>query len=105
MRAYRVIFRNATLVLALASLLSAVEAGAAGFYNLPSNGRQCLGYGVGPGYHADLLLGPSYKSRTASGRIRRVRAPFHPSQAPPVMADFGAMSTWRGPQSNASSGW
>ena len=35
-------------------LFTAAHTQAAGYYNMPSSLRQCLGYGFGPGYHAPL---------------------------------------------------
>jgi len=49
----------ATGSLAASLALIAVPAGAIGYYNLPGNVCQWLGYGNGAGYHSCLVLGPT----------------------------------------------
>jgi hypothetical protein len=52
-------FSFLVLALGLACFaLSAKEAMAIGYWNLPGNFCQCFGYGWGPGYHASMVLGP-----------------------------------------------
>jgi hypothetical protein len=41
-----------------ALIVSGKEVWAVGYWNLPGTVYQCLGYGVGPGYHAPMVLGP-----------------------------------------------
>lgn len=49
---------------------------AAGWWNMPTSLRQCLGYGFGPGYHAPMLMTPPCNSNVAAqGVIYRVHAP------------------------------
>ncbi len=50
----------------------------AGYFNMPTNLRQCLGVGYGPGYHAPMLLGPAMKAGTEAKRLRRTPAAFAP---------------------------
>lgn len=64
-------------------------ASAAGYYNMPTSLRQCLGMGFGPGYHAPLLLGPSLKAGTATKPVTRLPMPL----APPATAGFTATPT------------
>ncbi|QDT68610.1 hypothetical protein MalM25_15330 [Planctomycetes bacterium MalM25] len=64
----------------------------AGYYNMPTNLRQCLGYGYGPGYHAPMLLGPMMKSGIEAQRLRRTPSAF----APPPRAWAHGPTAWRG---------
>lgn len=83
-------------IAALVIVATATAAQATGYYNVPANARQWFGYGAGPGYHANLLLGPAIKAPTAARRVQRLRAPLSASQAPPSLHGFGpAMSVVR----------
>jgi hypothetical protein len=71
------------LVRVLAALLAwaagATSAGAAGYWNVPSSFCQCMGYGLGAGYHAPLVLGPvSYDGWLATNLHRLPYAPAPP---------------------------
>ena len=55
------------------ALIGAPPANGAGLWNMPTNLRQCLGYGHGPGYHAPMVMGPRITSETASKSVKRVR--------------------------------
>ncbi|QDU87812.1 hypothetical protein Pla175_11790 [Pirellulimonas nuda] len=65
----------------LGILLCAASAYGSGFYNMPSQGQQCLGMGFGPGYHAPMLLVRPWKPTSVGQGITWVRAPLRP-QAP-----------------------
>lgn len=64
------------LVALVGLLLAASSVEGAGFYNMPSSLRQCVGYGVGPGYHAPLCLGPAEQAGIASKPLIRTRAGY-----------------------------
>ena len=84
---------------ALASCL-APNASGAGYFNMPTNLRQCLGYGYGPGYHAPMLLGPMMKAGIEAKRLHRVPTAF----APPPRGWANGPSTWNGGCSGAECG-
>ncbi len=71
-------FRSATGWLCLA-LCGAPPALGSGFYNMPTDARQCLGVGFGPGYHAPMVLVRPWKAKTASQGITWVHAPLRPA--------------------------
>jgi hypothetical protein len=91
-------------VLAVASgLVGVSDALANGRFNMPTSVAQCLGLGFGPGYHAPMVLGPSWKSWSAQQPLRRVPAPL----APPAEAEFCGASSWEaytGPAGSPSFG-
>lgn len=61
----------------IAGLLSlAVDASAAGRWNMPSRTIQFAGVGYGAGYHAPMLLGPAYHARVANPGVQRLSAPL-----------------------------
>jgi hypothetical protein len=60
----------------LAAAFSAVPVYAFGYWNVPSNFCQCAGYGLGAGYHACYVLGPStLHDCFAHGEVRVPCAP------------------------------
>jgi len=79
----------ATIALCSGLALTPATQGA-GLWNMPTNLRQCFGYGHGPGYHAPMIMGPRITSNVASKSVRRVRhapKPHHYDQG------FGASMT------------
>lgn len=81
----------AALVIAAAA---APAAQAAGPWNMPTNLRQCLGFGVGPGYHAPMILSNPLRSTTAAKGVVYVRHP--PSAAHCANGFCGSMSSLGG---------
>lgn len=69
-----------TLPVALMTVLAWGYSGtvqATGWYHMPSNLMQTMGWGFGPGYHAPLVLGPHGMAPTRQQeRIRMQCAPF-----------------------------
>jgi hypothetical protein len=68
------------VVAVLICLATAAPAGAVGYWNMPTSFSQWWGYGVGPGYHAPMVLGPV----TARGLVRpymEIRLPCAPHPA------------------------
>ena len=67
------------LSLAVATWFVAIyasPAGAAGYWNVPSNFWQCAGCGCGGGYHAPLVLGPmSWHGWCSKNHYRLPHAP------------------------------
>lgn len=53
-------------LLAALALVAAPPAEGAGLWNLPTNLRQCLGIGFGPGYHAPFVTQVPVLSKTAT---------------------------------------
>lgn len=78
---------GATIALAMCF---ASDALGAGYFNMPTNLRQCLGYGYGPGYHAPMLLGPMMKAGIEAQRLHRVPTAF----APPPRGWTDGPSAW-----------
>ena len=64
---------------AAAALIAAapITSFAAGFWNMPSNLRQFMGYGNGAGYHAPLVLGPITWNEWY--RTNEYRVPYAPT--------------------------
>lgn len=88
-------------VLTVASVaLASVEASGAGYFNMPTNLRQCLGYGYGPGYHAPMLLGPMIKAGIEAQRLRRTPSAF----APPPRTWSHGPSAWHGASAGSGCG-
>jgi hypothetical protein len=54
----------------------AASATAAGRWNMPSRAIQYTGLGYGPGYHAPLVLGPSWQAGVANPGVERLPAPL-----------------------------
>jgi len=63
----------ALLVAGLVASATPASCDAAGYYNMPSTFRQCVGCGFGAGYHSRFMLEPSYKDSVASPGVRRAR--------------------------------
>lgn len=89
------------VILGTASIAPAV-----GFYNVPTNLRQCLGVGFGPGYHAPLLLGNPYHAGNEAKPIKWMPRGL----APTANHGFAAAPTaWTGCDSGqcggADPGW
>ena len=58
------------------TLTAASMAGATGYWNVPSNSCQWLGYGYGGGYHAKFILGPiTYECLYPPNEVRLPYAP------------------------------
>jgi hypothetical protein len=72
-------FATAFAALLVVGTLSTSTCQAAGRWHVPSTPCQYMGYGFGPGYHAPMVLGPTWKSWPASPGVQRVA---HPPQAP-----------------------
>lgn len=66
----------ATLAIAI---LATNAAHGAGWYNMPTNLRQCMGMGFGPGYHAPLVLVQPCRSHVAAQGIQYTRHPLQPA--------------------------
>lgn len=79
-----------SVMVATVACAAASESLGAGYFNMPTDLRQCLGVGFGPGYHAPMLLGPALKAGIEAKRLRRVPAAYAPS-AP---AWGGAPAAW-----------
>lgn len=78
-------------------MLSPGVSDAAGLYNMPTSLQQCLGVGVGPGYHAPLMLSPWWKAGIEAKTVKRVKHPF----SPPCASSFAAPTVWNGGHSTA----
>lgn len=62
--------------------MTPADSHAAGLWNMPTTLRQCMGAGLGPGYHAPIAKGPWYKSTVERQGIVRLRnAPQPPMPA------------------------
>lgn len=85
---------SAGVALAVAAA-GANSAEAAGFWNMPSNLRQSLGMGVGPGYHAPLALGRTMRATVAAQPVKRMpHAPIAPAAC--QNGFYGEMSSLAG---------
>lgn len=89
------------VLVALSCVVITGEASASGFYNMPTNLRQCLGYGYGPGYHAPMVLGPMWKTRLASQRIQRIPHAL----SPPAHSGFVEPSVLAMPHTSTGHGY
>lgn len=89
------------VLVALSCMAIAGEATASGFYNMPTNLRQCLGYGYGPGFHAPMVLGPMWKTRLASQRIKRMPHAL----SPPAQSGFAQPSALEMPYASGVHGY
>ena len=69
----------ATTAACLGSALATTPAAAIGYYNLPGNFCQCLGYGNGAGYHSCLVLGPITPHGCRDTNEVRLACPPRPS--------------------------
>ncbi|MEM8864313.1 MAG: hypothetical protein AAGF31_02065 [Planctomycetota bacterium] len=79
-------------VIAAVCLLASSSTAEAGWpFNMPSNLRQQLNFGVGPGYHADVILVNPCKSKVIDTRFRYTSHPVKPQ--PNCYGFCGAMSS------------
>jgi hypothetical protein len=70
---------STTLAAMLVATAWATPARATGYWNMPSNFCQCLGYGFGAGHHAPLVLGPAnWNGICAHNEVRLPCAPSVP---------------------------
>ena len=90
--------------MAIVAAAAMAPAFGAGYYNMPTSLRQCLGVGFGPGYHAPMVLGPMWKARAAAQPVERVPAalapPYGGFDAPAVWSDGPAVERWHGPMAD-----
>ncbi|TWT89649.1 hypothetical protein Mal64_00260 [Pseudobythopirellula maris] len=78
------------------AFLFAADAQAVGRWNLPTSSNQWWGFGYGPGYHAPMVLGPSYKAKVAGQGVERMQTPMSPPAHAPSRVFYGNQSGYGG---------